>query len=83
MRNTTYIKICDYILNNPKKSTKNYQIELLKNLNSINEEELDTVITFLISKKVITEKKIKWRKLLYSTYTVNIGELELFLKNIK
>lgn len=83
MKNTTYIKICDYIINNPKKSTKNYRLELLSSLNGINEYELDNTISILISENVLKEKKVKWRKLLYDTYIVNIDNLELFLKNIK
>lgn len=76
MTNINYIKICDYILRNPKKSIKKYKTEFLEILKDINEEQLDSILLKMTYSKILTEKKIKFRNMFYPTYIVNLDNLD-------
>lgn len=76
MKNINYVKICDYILKNPKKSTKNCKLELLDILNLNDIEQVEYIITEMIYKQIIKEKKIRWRGMFYPIYTVDLSKLD-------
>lgn len=76
MKNINYVKICDYILKNPKKSTKNCKLELLDILNLNDIEQVEYIITEMIYKQIIKEKKIRLRGMFYPIYTVDLSKLD-------
>lgn len=76
MANIEYIKICDYIMKNPKKSTKNCKIDLVEILKLNSVEEVEGILKDMINNQVIKEKKIKWRGMFYPIYQVNLTKLD-------
>lgn len=70
-----YVKICDYISKNPKKSTKNCKLELMEILHLKNIEEVEQIIAEMIYKKILKEKKIRWRGMFYPIYIVDLSKL--------
>lgn len=77
MKNINYVKICDYILKNPKKSTKKCKDELLGILNLKSRDEVEHIITEMIYKQILKEKKIRWRGMFYPIYEVDLAKLDI------
>lgn len=73
--NIYYVKICDFILKNPKKSTKKCKEELLDILKLNDSSELDVIIAQMLFKQILKEKKARWKGFFYTVYTVDLNKL--------
>lgn len=77
MKNINYVKVCDFLLKNPKKSTKKCKLELLDILNLKSIEEVEDIITEMIYNQILKKKNIKWRGIFYTTYVVDLTKLDI------
>lgn len=75
MSNIIYIKICDFILKNPKKSAKKCKEELFEILKLNEPFELDEIIAQMLYKNILIEKKARWKGFFYTVYDVNLNNI--------
>lgn len=82
MKNLVYVQICDYIMNNPRKSEANYIKELSKIIKDAKKDDIKSKIEYLAYECVLIEEEKRFRQVKYKTYTVNSEEMDRFLKSL-
>ncbi len=82
MKNLTYVQICDYIMNNPRKSEPNYIKELSKIIKDVKKDDIKSQLEYLVYEGVLVEEEKRFRQVKYKTYSVNPEEMDRFLLSL-